>query len=721
MKPSKNNITSKLAFTVLNKDTEDLIWPKSLIEIKNPEQQELVRSRRNGFFDEINKIEKIKILGLTALYSLKGGAFTPGYENTYPEVNDLEFLQAIILGGNKQEKKAPLDHSKVSTIWKELKQQCYVASHEASRSNQTGLERLAQSSSAYYRNPYGDEFFDSMIISITKEYDARFVRNGSISKIGLSLVALRQEIILRFKDYIESLGLILNGNKVQKISGFNKIVGKSNYDYSHVSNEDLRQHLHNTAEDHASEFLFKLDSEWIKRKELEGLPMSEVLSSLSLEAIDPWSDSLAITRSNPVWNKPILFHDGNFYLFSPLTLTSFPFSALLVFLQDKVRLEKIRGLFVENEAKELLVKAFPGAIVVHAGKWFRNKNQQMETDLLVFLSGHLMIFEAKGALLPDRARQGSPAALKHFLRRVWGKSIEQGNSLAGRLQYSQPPLDILDSDGKVLITLDPKKIISIARYGISVEQIGVFMNSPQLLKNEGVLDDDVEPAPCIILSELKILLESLPNQEQRLHYLARRTELCQLVDFIGDELDLFVVYLQYGFDQISEFGKQLMLLGASFSLQEYQNKKGIVELPKDSVLKNSYFFNNLLERLKCRKSEAFLKVALLLFDFPLESQLEFEESMKMLFRRSHLGGATFPVVVSKRETRKMNIIICGLMVEHDMELQKIRSHAHQTFMSHCSKTLNNEGFVFVKIWKSQKIYDALHYFYADASNMNLGL
>lgn len=717
MKRSQKNNAGKFAFSMPQGGDDDLVWPVALRGVKNSEQQELVRSRRDIFIDEVGKIEPVKILGLTALYTLKGGFFSPGMENTYPEVNDLEFLQAIILSANGEEKKELLDNSKVSGIWKDLKEQCYVASHEVSNLNQTKLEKLSQSTSAYYRNPYGDNFFDNMIIAITKEYDARYVRNGSIEKIGLCLVAMRGEIISRIKDYIESLGMIFNGIKGQKISAFSKITcGKYNFNYEGVSDSDLEQGLHNAAEDYASKFLFLLDDDWIKQQEAKGLPMKEVLCSLSLEKNDSWNDLLVITKSNPMWSKPVFSIGGSFYLFSPLTLASFPFSALLVFLKDKTRLEKIRGWFVESEAKNLLKKSFPSATIIHGGKWMKNESQQMETDLLVLLSGHLIIFEAKGALLPDRARQGSPEALKHFLRRVWGKSIEQGNSLAERLKYNQKPLNIFDSSGVNLVTIDPEKLLSIARYGISVEQIGLFMNSPKQLKSEGVLDADVAPAPCIILSELKIILEALQTEEQKLHYLARRTELCQSIDFLGDELDLFVVYLQCGFDGLVGLGGDLMLLGASFSLREYRNKKGLVDLPKDSSLRNSYFFSNLLERLKYRKSDAFLKVALILFDFPLQSQIEFEENMKLTFRRSGLGS-TLPVVASKMESKKSNLIVCGVMVDNELNFKDIREQAHSIFMSNCSKFLQNEGFVFVKVLKSKRVYDALYYFCINASSV----
>lgn len=97
-------------------------------------------------------------------------------------------------------------------FWRELTTQCYVAS-QGEGDDASPLGGIARIQAAYYRNPYGDDFFDHMMLMITKEYDDRYLRDGSLAKAGQALVALRREIWNRYKAHDESSRVAVRGDR----------------------------------------------------------------------------------------------------------------------------------------------------------------------------------------------------------------------------------------------------------------------------------------------------------------------------------------------------------------------------------------------------------------------------------------------------------------------------------------------------------------------------
>lgn len=64
-----------------------------------PERQE-VRSRFAAFHERIRNLDRHYLLSLTGLYTLTGGIGAMQRNASYPEVAELEFLQALTLNGN---------------------------------------------------------------------------------------------------------------------------------------------------------------------------------------------------------------------------------------------------------------------------------------------------------------------------------------------------------------------------------------------------------------------------------------------------------------------------------------------------------------------------------------------------------------------------------------------------------------------------------------------
>ncbi|WP_028624056.1 hypothetical protein [Pseudomonas sp. Ant30-3] len=393
----------------------------------------------NEFLKSIKSYELHDALGLTALYSFMKAIMKEGHTSSYPEHADLEVLQALLLGCEGESPKEALPRDKVGEFWLELMKQNYAASTSNKRKGQSPIEALADSHIAYYRNPYGDDFFDRMIVEITSEYDNRYLRTGDFANAGKLLVLIRKTIWGRFQVFyglwVEMYGysrkrLISEIARYSKFVGAEQVVGG----WKSVSNDSLRNYLTNLVEDDAVKNMFKLDPDWVVSSDFDCDFAVSILDKLSLSTLSGIEGFDGLCRFNPIAARPFVKADGSYSIYCLLTLMSLPFSSLLTILNNnsdaKIKLEKIRGWFAERETGRILLEAFPSAKHVSSGYWFRSKEERVESDLVVLVSRHLLIFEAKGALINDRMRSGAAGAARQFLKKTWGKSTQQGAALS---------------------------------------------------------------------------------------------------------------------------------------------------------------------------------------------------------------------------------------------------------------------------------------------------
>lgn len=689
-------------------------WQKEILEEGRLSE---VLATTNKFLEKIKSYELHDALGLTALYTFLKAVIKDGYKTSYPEHADLEVLQALLLGFKEIHTKNPLPRDEVSEFWLELMRQNYAASHNNKRLNQSPIEALADSHIAYYRNPYGDEFFDRMLYEITSEYDNRYLRNGKFANAGRLLIFIRKTIWARFQSFYGLWVEMFGFNRKRLISEISRYSQQDDCDegvdsWKSVSNTSLRNHLRNLVEDHAVKNMFKLDYDWIKNSGFECDLVIDTLDKLSLSKVVRGEGFDGLCRFNPIAASPFVKSDDGYSIYCLLTLMSLPFSSLLTILggnpDAKTKMEKIRGWFAERETARILHEAFPTAKHVSSGYWFRNKEERIESDLIVLVSRHLLIFEAKGALITDRVRSGAAGAAQQFLKKTWGKSTQQGAALSEYLKYTKQAVDIVDSRGAVQLTLDPNEIRTVSRFSVSLEQVGPLMNSPKFLRELNVIDESMQPAPCIILSELASLLEVLKDELHRLHYLTRRFVVCNRNQIFGDEMDVFSIYLRTGFAGLIATEEVMMILGESYRLSECKGRDGKLRIPTDSALRNAPFFESLLSLMRTRQSSALLEVGLLILDMPYEEQLTFEREINRRFRGKP-NECESPVVFSTVHGVLGDFTVCGVYLDRGITYSLRRKMVLNILASIGGESKAVEGFAFSKLNKSSAPYDALYY------------
>jgi hypothetical protein len=695
----------------------EAMLPEWQREITEPAVHAKIVGRTDEFLKRVSSYEMHDLLGLTALYTFTKAVMNDGHRSNYPEQADLEVLQALMLGFQSATAKESIPRQEVGEFWLELIKQNYATSHPPKGDGHSLVESLTASHIAYYRNPYGDDFFDRMVVEITAEYDDRYLRDGSFAFLGKLLVFIRITVWNRFQEYYRQLVLIHGLNRkrlLRETLRYCEMLGveESSADWASMSIDDLRGGLRNLIEDHAVKTLFLLDQAWVSSSGFDQSFVIDALDKLSLDSLEQVKTFDGLSRFNPIASRPFVKSENGYSLYCLMTLMSLPFSSLLTILGDKpdakIRIEKVRGWFAERETARMLLKAFPSAKHAPSGYWYRSKEDRVESDLVVVVSRHVLIFEAKGALITDRVRSGTVGAMQQFLKKTWGKSTQQGAALADHLRNSTDPVKVEDGKGTVLLTLDPKEIRTVSRFSVSLEQVGLLMNAPRILRELNVISAETDPAPCIILSELQQVFSSLKSELHRLHYLTRRYAVCSRNQIIGDEMDIFSIYLRTGFAGLQNCDELMMILGASYDLSEYRSNSGVMTIPKGSALRNAPFFDSFLELMKTRMTAAYIEVGLLLLDTPLEKQLSLAAGMREKFVGRPKASKS-PVVFTSVDSLLGEFAICCIYMDRNVHPAQRRDIAMGVLGSVGSATKASEGFAFIRLNKSVDAYDALYF------------
>jgi len=686
------------------------------LELHDEVRAEAIRGGLAAFRTRIGQLDRHHLLSLTGLYALIGAAGALQRQGAYPEVAEFECLQALALGTEQGPDIAPLPADEVLPFWRELQAQFYVATRQR-REPTSAVDAMARSHTMFYRNPYGDEFFDRMMLAITGEYDARFDRSGRVARTGEAMVALRREILSRFSTHIAIGRKALTASRaaaVRILREYRPALSDAEYAtvYGALDTGTMRRAAYNAVEDRALQSMFRLEAEWIAARQHEGLPMAELLARLSASRLGQ-ADPVDLVVENPVWSAPVVdFGDGAYALYSPFTLMSFPFRALLVLLshdpQAKPRLEKVRGWFAEQEGRRLLTAALPSAQVVLGGYWWRTPTERVEADLLVLVANRLLIFEAKGALIPDRVRLGARDATVRFLKDVWAKAGLQAADLSDHLSRSDAPVVIEDAKGETVMTIDPGVVRSVSRFAISVEQVGPLMNAPAMLRDAGVVGSTASAAPCIILSELEEVLRHAEGELQKLHYMLGRAAIGQRYQILGDELDVYTTYLQFGFTALPASDNDLILLGASYTLHEYLDRAGRVVLPSDSALRCSPYFERVLDHARRRASPTHLDLGLLLMDMPLAQQREFERRMHEAFAKRP-RDEDWPVLTTATESPGGTKALAIVLIDLAAATEHPRDVGMNLAASLADRFGAQEAVSIVRLWKDVDAYAAVYF------------
>lgn len=273
---------------------------------------------------------------------------------------------------------------------------------------------------------------------------------------------------------------------------------------------------------------------------------------------------LHLTLGNPVWTRPfVALEDGMYFCPLPGMGLSHILDLvrnLAVGDEDDGELEQeesdearqwsqARSRFLEERTREILAEAFPSAEIYPNSKYDDPPvGVDLENDLAVVLDDVVLVVEAKSHRVTIAAWRGGPDSMRRsFEKMVLGAATQSAN-FANYLLRVKGPRPFWYKGGDEF-GIDSSGIRSAVCATVVLDPFPVARNMNLELREARLLrDGDPEPPPTLQLAALEAVLILLPDELQRMHYLARRQSLQSNCRMHGDEHDLLALYVDTGFN-----------------------------------------------------------------------------------------------------------------------------------------------------------------------------
>lgn len=397
---------------------------------------------------------------------------------------------------------------------------------------------------------------------------------------------------------------------------------------------------------HSDLFLYKIFTfsiedidEYLEGK-LDKNNIAFIMDRLSLTFGDLENENIEhFILNNPVQKKPFIKidtlqeNDKQLYYCSIMgTVEYLQLEILEQFIKDypsiTQKFSKVKAEYLENSVKNLFETNFSDAIIFQNVYWFDDKNDRHETDLVVSINDFLFIVESKSGLLTESAKRGATERLFKNLKDLIEEPSYQASKFINYVNSQENQIVIYDKKKRKHFFPKPKYIVPL---GVTLSQFGV--NSTilkKLIKLE--LFEKVEGITSSInLNDLEVVFEVLESVPQKIHYLQRRKEIEDSLEFIGDEIDLLSMYLENGFN----FGKieksdthflNLVLLSKRIDAYITDSYNGLEH--EKPTLKLTKWWKDILNFLEERKPQNWLEKSYILLNMPYDDQEKFEDLFK---------------------------------------------------------------------------------------------
>lgn len=318
------------------------------------------------------------------------------------------------------------------------------------------------------------------------------------------------------------------------------------------------------------------ENEFARAYPQAGDQVKRVLSSLALNLGDLRNQNKEhFFLANPIWTQPIMRVAPN-VLFWPLPTLfhSFCFEIIesIVWKRPilKEKFLKRRAEFLEQYTAELFRRKFSDAKIFVGSQW-RNEitNQSGENDLLIIFDSVGLIIEAKSGAINPVARRGG-ASITQEIEQLITEAAEQAFEFARLLRSSRRRHDFETKAGNVN-HVDTTSVRQLHCLNITMEHFGTLATQLPELKTAGLARNSVPLIPTMAVADLEVILEVCQSPFEIIHYLTRRAAFELRRKFLGDELDLLVLYLETGFSKknLPDYNHQIISWGLKRKLDKY--------------------------------------------------------------------------------------------------------------------------------------------------------
>jgi hypothetical protein len=184
------------------------------------------------------------------------------------------------------------------------------------------------------------------------------------------------------------------------------------------------------------------------------------------------------------------------------------------------------------------------------------------------------------------------------------------------------------------LNFDLNAIQNIIRISVTLEDFATIQSQVSRLRDTGWLDKDFSAAPTITLADLEVVFDILTSAPQKIHYLVRRAELEDHMQYSGDELDLLGFYIETGFNLGKEEfePREWIISGMSEKVDEYYVAldQGITRKKPSLQLIN--WWKDIQLRIEQRCPYRWSEVAVMLLNVSLGDQRKAERGFKRIMR-----------------------------------------------------------------------------------------
>ena len=287
-----------------------------------------------------------------------------------------------------------------------------------------------------------------------------------------------------------------------------------------------------------------------------------------------------------------------------------------------------RATFLESKIADEITGALKECRTVRNFTW-KEGGVRYETDLLVQVDSYVIIVEAKSGTVTSPARRGAPKRLQRHIRELLVDPAEQSSRLARKLERLLSG-DETDDAFRAAFPFDIGATHCVIRLSVTLEDMATVQSNLAALTATGWIPNDVPTAPTMCLSDLWSVFDILSSTPQKLHYLVRRAELEEHLDYVGDEMDLLGLYLASGFNiGEAEFrGEPMVLTGMSEPVDDYYvaRDQGVVrEKPK---LKSTQWWSDIAGFIEKRRPPRWSEAAVMLLNVAPADQEDLESKFK---------------------------------------------------------------------------------------------
>ena len=369
--------------------------------------------------------------------------------------------------------------------------------------------------------------------------------------------------------------------------------------------------------------------------------------------------------SNPVGAKPLVSDgSGNYFLFC--TQTTF---ANLIEILDELAaakppltraIETFKAEWLETKLNSIVSAAFPSGEAHSNAKWRDLDGKEGETDCILLIDKTVGLFEAKSGRITAPAKRGAPERLKRQINELLVDPSRQSARFETLLQTSTESVSFYTPSG--ISEIKGSDVREVFRINILFDTIGPLSTNTRRLIEAGFIDPDEPMAPCMSVFELETLLDLLPNQISRIHYLRRRCQLERNSLIEADEMDLIALYLATGFHigehEFSENG--FSIYGWSDRIAGTYDHNG--RRANTAIkLKQTAMWSRLLQAIENTGEIGWTRFGYRLCETRYADQWAVQKLKAQTFKRARrvkMGQACHTGVYSDEENRLMPIAIC---------------------------------------------------------------